>query len=203
MQNANSLAVEANNSALTATQRQNIATQLQQDLQSLTAISNRTDSSGNYLFAGYASNTQPFTQSGNSVSYNGASAVIQVQISPNQSISAGDTGATAFMNVPSGNGTFVTAAAATNTGSASISPGTVTDPSQWVPDTYTHPFHGSHRLPGHQQQRHGGGSGTYTTGDTIAFNGAQVTVNGTPAAEISSPSPLRPAPLALSAPCRT
>jgi flagellar hook-associated protein 3 FlgL len=182
LQSANSLAVEANNSALTASQRQSIASELQQQLQSLISIGNRTDSNGNYLFAGYASGTTPFTQSGSNVNYNGANAVIQVQISENQSISTGDTGATAFMNIPAGNGTFVTSAAATNTGSASISPGTVNNPSQWVPDTYTLSF----TDPKDYQVTNSAGavvaSGTYTDGDTISFNGAQMTVNGTPAA---------------------
>jgi len=182
MQSANSLAVEANNSALTATQRQNIATQLQQELQSLISIGNRTDSSGNYLFAGFASSTTPFTQSGASVSYNGATAVVQVQISENQSLSMGDTGATAFMNIPDGNGTFVTAAGAANTGTAAISPGTVQDPSQWVPDTYTLSF----TDPTTYQVTDSAGnvvtSGSYKDGDTISFNGAQVTVSGNPAA---------------------
>jgi flagellar hook-associated protein 3 FlgL len=182
MQSANSLAVEANNSALTAAQRQNIATQLQQELQSLISIGNRTDSAGNYLFAGFASSTTPFTQSGSNVSYNGANGVVQVQISENQSLSMGDTGATAFMNIPAGNGTFVTAAGAANTGTASISPGTVQDPSQWVPDTYTLSFSDPTT---YQITDSGGnvvGSGTYKDGDTISFNGAQVTVNGNPAA---------------------
>jgi len=192
MQSVNSLAIEANNTAMTAAQRQNIASALQQDLQALTSIANRTDSAGNYLFGGYASGTQPFTQSGNTISYSGSNAVIQVQISENQSLSTGDTGATAFMNIPSGNGTFVTAAAATNTGTASISPGTMTDPSQWVPDTYTIQF----TDPTDYQVTDSSGtvisSGKYATGDAIAFNGAQVPVNGTPAAgdqfTVSSPA---------------
>jgi flagellar hook-associated protein 3 FlgL len=182
MQNANSLAVEANNSALTAAQRQNIATELQQNLQSLVAIANRTDSNGNYLFGGLANGTIPFTQSGSTVSYSGSSSVIQVQIGENQSRSAGDTRATAFMNIPSGNGTFVTAAGATNTGTAAMSPGTVKDSSQWVPDTYTVSF----TDPTDYQVTDSSGnvvvSGTYTDGDTISFNGAQVSVSGNPAA---------------------
>jgi len=181
MQSANSLAVEANNSALTAAQRQNIATQLQQELQSLVSIGNRTDSAGNYLFAGYASSTTPFTQSGSNVTYNGANAVVQVQISENQSLSMGDTGSTAFMNIPAGNGTFVTAAGAGNSGTAAISPGTVQDPSQWVQGTYALSF----TDPTTYQITDSGGnvvaSGTYKDGDTISFNGAQVTVTGNPA----------------------
>src|SRR6185312_8433222 len=109
---------------LNATQRQDIATQLSQQLQQLVAIGNRTDSNGNYLFGGYASSTRPFAQSGNSVSYAGSDQVSQVQISENQRISAGDTGSSVFMSLPAGNGTFTTAAGGSNTGSASIGPGT-------------------------------------------------------------------------------
>jgi len=182
MQSANSLAVEANNSALTATQRQNIATQLQQELQSLISIGNRTDSAGNYLFAGFASSTTPFTQSGTNVSYNGANAVVQVQISENQSLSMGDTGATSFMNIPAGNGTFVTSAGAANTGTAAISPGTVQDSSQWVPDTYTLSFTDPTTYQVNDSAGNVVTSGSYKDGDTISFNGAQVTVSGNPAA---------------------
>jgi len=182
LQNANSLAVQANNSALSASQRSNIATELQQDLETLVSIGNRTDSNGNYLFGGYANTTQPFTMSGNSVSYNGASAVTQVQISESQSISNGDTGSTAFMNIPTGNGTFTVAAASTNTGSASISASTLQNLNQWVPGTYTISF----TDPSDYQITDSSGnvvsSGTYTSGNTLSFNGAQITLNGTPAA---------------------
>lgn len=182
LQSARDLAVEANNSALSAAQRQDIATQLQQQLQDLVAIGNRTDSNGNYLFAGNASGTQPFSQSGGSVSYAGANTVRQVQIASNQRISAGDTGATVFMNLPAGNGTFTTSAAPANTGSASIGTGTVTNPGAWVPDTYSISF----TSPTQYQVTDSGGalvtSGTFKDGDSISFNGIQVIVNGTPAA---------------------
>ena len=92
MQSARDLAVQANNSSLTASQRQDIATQLKQLLQQLVATANGTDANGNYLFAGEASTTVPFAQSGNSVAYNGSTSVSQVQISPNQRVSSGDSG---------------------------------------------------------------------------------------------------------------
>lgn len=182
MQEANSLAVQANNSSLTAAQRQSIATALQQDLQSLVSIANRTDSNGNYLFGGYANTSAPFTQAGNTVTYNGANAVSQVQISANQSISGGDTGATAFMSIPTGNGTFTVSAASANTGSASVGSSGLSNPSQWVSGTYTLSF----TSPTAYQITNSTGtvvsSGTYANGDTISFNGAQLAVSGTPAA---------------------
>jgi len=86
------------------------------------------------------------------------------------------------MNVPSGNGTFTTSAAAGNTGTGSIGGGSVTNASAWAPDTYTISF----TDPTDYQVTNSGGtvvsSGTYTSGDSISFNGAQVAINGTPAA---------------------
>jgi flagellar hook-associated protein 3 FlgL len=183
LQSARDLAVEANNSALSPSQRQDIAAQLAQQLQDLVAIGNRTDGNGNYLFAGNASGTIPFSQSGNTVSYSGANAVSQVQVGPNQRISGGDTGATVFMNNPAGNGTFTTAAAAANTGTGSIGVGTVATPSAWVPDTYTVSF----TSPTAYQVTNTAGtvvtSGTaFKDGDSISFNGIQVPITGTPAA---------------------
>jgi flagellar hook-associated protein 3 FlgL len=183
LQSARDLAVEANNASLTAAQRQDIATQLQQQLKDLVAIGNRTDSNGHYLFAGNASDTVPFSQAGNSVTYNGAALVSQVQIGPNQRISGGDTGATVFMNIPAGNGTFTTATAAGNTGTGSIDTGTVTNPAAWVPDTYTISFTSPTQYTVTNSAGTTVASGTnFADGDSIAFNGIQVAITGTPAA---------------------
>jgi flagellar hook-associated protein 3 FlgL len=181
LQSARDLAVEGNNASLSLTDRQDLATQLEQLQQSLLSAANSTDTAGNYIFAGTASGMQPFVQSGNSVSYVGSDQVNQLQISPDQSISAGDSGSSVFMNLPAGNGTFTTAAAAGNTGSASIDTGSVTDAADWVPDTYTISFTG----PTQYQVTNSAGtvvtSGTYTSGNAIAFNGIEVTITGTPA----------------------
>jgi flagellar hook-associated protein 3 FlgL len=184
LQTARDLALEANNASLSATQRQDIATQLNQQLQQLVDIGNRTDGNGNYLFGGHASSTQPFTQNGTSVSYGGAEQVSQVQISENQRISAGDTGSSVFMNLPAGNGTFTTAAGAANTGTASIGPGTVTSPSQWVPDTYTITFTDATDYKVTDSSGATVTTGTYdaTTGGTVSFKGIQATLSGNPAA---------------------
>lgn len=182
MQNANTLAVEANDSSLTAAQRGNIATQLQQDLNQLVAIGNTTDSTGAYLFGGIANSSAPFSQSNNNVTYNGSTQVNQVQISSNQSISTGDSGFAAFMNVQTGNGTFVTSASAANTGSASISTGSVSQPNQWVPGNYTISFTDptDYTITDNSSGATVS-SGTYSDGNTITFNGAQFTISGTPA----------------------
>jgi flagellar hook-associated protein 3 FlgL len=182
MQSARDLALQANNSALTPSQRQDIATQLQQLLQQLVGTANSTDANGNYLFAGEASSTVPFAQSGNSVAYNGSTSVSQVQISPNQRVSSGDSGANVFINIPGGNGTFTTAVGTGNTGSASIGPGTVVNASQWVPDTYTITFSDPTDYTVTDSLGNPVASGTYSSPGAISFNGISATVSGTPAA---------------------
>ena len=187
LQSARSLIVEANNASNSPSQRQDIATQLQQLEQQLVGITNRQDAQGNYLFSGYAAGTQPFIQSGTSVSYVGANEVSQVQLSAEQSISTGDAGNAVFMNIPAGNGTFTTAAAATNAGTASIGPGSVIDPSSWAPpDTYTIAFNSS--TSQYTVTNSGGatvatGSYTASTGGifSIAFKGIQLSFSGVPA----------------------
>ncbi len=192
LQSAQSLADEANNSSLSSSQLQDIGTQLSQQLQQLVSIANSTDSNGNYLFGGYANTTQPFAQSGSGVTYAGAEETSQVQIGENQFISTGDTGSSVFMNVPAGNGTFTTAAASANTGTASIGPGSVTNLSDWQAalaagtGTYTIEF----TSPTAYEVTTGPAasptvvtSGTYdsTSGGTISFDGVQVTISGDPA----------------------
>ena len=68
-----------------------------------------------------------------------------------------------------------------NTGTAQVSAAGVTDPSTYTPGTYTIAFTSATAY----QVKNGAGtvvsSGTYTSGTPITFNGAQVTLSGTPA----------------------
>jgi flagellar hook-associated protein 3 FlgL len=181
LQSVRDLAVEANNSALSLADRQDIVAQLQQLQQALLGAANSTDPAGRYLFAGTATGTQPFARNGGSVSYLGDSQVNQVQIAPDQSVSAADAGDSVFMNIPAGNGTFTTAAAVANSGSGSIDTGSVSNAAAWVPDTYTIAF----TSPTQYQVTNSAGSvvaaGAYGSGNAITFNGVQVTVSGAPA----------------------
>jgi flagellar hook-associated protein 3 FlgL len=182
LQSARDIAVEGNNSDLSLSERQGLVAQLQQLQQTLLASANSQDAQGNYLFGGTASGSPPFAAGGSSVSYLGNDQVNQVQIGPDQSLSVGDAGSSVFMNIPAGNGTFTTAVSGANTGSASIDTGSLTNPAAWVPDVYTIAF----SSPTQYQVTNGSGAvvatGAYVSGDAITFNGAQVTISGTPAA---------------------
>jgi flagellar hook-associated protein 3 FlgL len=182
LQHVRDLAIQANNPTLDLAGRKLIATEVNVRLRELVDLANRRDANGEYLFSGFSTLTQPFTQSGNAVTYAGDQGVRELQISQTQRLADGHTGFEVFETIVEGNATFVTAVAATNAGSAVIDAGTVTDPTAWVPDTYTIRFLDATSY----EIVDGAGdpvtTGTYTSPGTIAFNGIQVGLQGAPAA---------------------
>jgi flagellar hook-associated protein 3 FlgL len=86
------------------------------------------------------------------------------------------------MDIPQGNGTFVTGVGAANTGSGIIDAGSVTDRSAWVPDTYTISFTSETTYDVLDSSSNVVASGTYAPDGAIAFNGIQVQLSGAPAA---------------------
>jgi len=137
MQSVQTSLVEAGNGTLSDANRSAIAAQLQQDLNQLVGLANTSDGQGGYLFGGSVNSTPPFVQSGNNVTYVGDDLVPGLQISQTRSEQVKYSGAAVFMSIPTGNGTFVTAANTNNAGTAAISTGTVTDPSALTGDQYT------------------------------------------------------------------
>jgi flagellar hook-associated protein 3 FlgL len=185
LQSIRDLAVQAGDATLNDSDRAQIATQIQTQIQALIGTANTQDSNGEYLFSGYSSQTQPFvTDSAGNVSYEGDSGSRLIQVSPNQSVADSDTGATAFMNVAAGNGTFTTSANAANTGSGSIDSGSVVDSTQWVPDNYAVTFTSptNYQVTDTTTGTTVVPNGTYTSGSAIQFDGVEVTVSGAPAA---------------------
>lgn len=184
LQRVRELALQAaNTGTMSDTDRQSVATELVQRRQELADIANRQDAVGEYLFAGYAGLTRPFSiaASGNAV-YMGDQGSRVLQVGQSQRIADGHSGFDVFMQVPRGNGTFATSASATNVGTGVIDTGAVVSKAAWVPGDYTLSF----VSPTNWQIVDVGNavvaSGTYTAGTSIAFNGVQVTVAGAPAA---------------------
>jgi flagellar hook-associated protein 3 FlgL len=85
------------------------------------------------------------------------------------------------MNVISGNGTFATQVGAVNTGSGSVSVGTVIDPAAWVRDTYTIRMTSPTAYEVVDGANNPIATGSYVSGDGIEFRGVRVTVTGVPA----------------------
>jgi flagellar hook-associated protein 1 len=72
-------------------------------------------------------------------------------------------------------------AAAANTGGATVTSAAVTAPASWVSDTYTVTFGAGNSYTVDNSSGTQVATGTYTSGSPITFNGAQLTLSGSPA----------------------
>jgi flagellar hook-associated protein 3 FlgL len=188
LQRVRELALKANSGALDSGSLKSIATELKSRVGELVDVSNRRDTNGEYLFAGYSSQVQPFARGATGVGYAGDQGVRLLQVSATQKLADGLNGESVFMDVPEGNGTFKVTTGV-HTGTGTVEPGQVTDLSAWVRGNYTIEF----TAPGTWRVLDGGGNplldgggnpvtGNYIDGGVVAFNGIQVKVTGAPAA---------------------
>jgi flagellar hook-associated protein 3 FlgL len=157
----------------------------------LVTLSNTTSPSGGYLFGGFQSSTQPFTQnSAGAVVYNGDNGVSSAQISSTTSIATGDTGASVFLSVTPETATPVAYASSANTGTGVL--GTISTsngPTSADGDTYSIAFQVTGGVTTYtvtDTNSTGTTTGTaqpYTSGSAIALGtgGESVVISGTPA----------------------
>jgi flagellar hook-associated protein 3 FlgL len=126
---------------------------------------------------------RPFAATPTGYQYNGDQGQRLVQIGPGRYVPDSDSGAAIFQLVRNGNGTFVVAAGATNSGSAVAGARGVSDPAQWDGGTYTISF----TSPTTYQVLDSGGNpvagagGTYVPGQNVTFKGVSIEIDGTPA----------------------
>jgi flagellar hook-associated protein 3 FlgL len=129
LQSVHTQLLSAGNATLNDTNRSAIAGTLQQLQGQLMTLGNTTSPGGGYLFGGFETASQPFTQnSAGAVIYAGDGGVSSVQISDSTSVATDDSGAAVFQSVTPQTASPVPAAAASNKGTATIgavsSPGT-------------------------------------------------------------------------------
>ena len=179
------LVLEASNDTVNSGDRKAIATEISALRDGLLDLANRKDAQGEYLFAGLATQTKPFVHSGGAVQYYGDQGQRLQQVTDTQRVADGDSGFDVFGRIAEGNGTFLTSAAATNTGAGIVSVGSVIDRSAWPGGTYTVQFTTTgtwqvvdSALPTPNVVA----SGTYASGEAIDFLGISVAVSGAPAA---------------------
>ncbi|MDP2829107.1 MAG: flagellar hook-associated protein FlgL [Sulfuricellaceae bacterium] len=176
--------IDAGGPLMDQTKLAGLATSLRGRYQELLGLANSTDGNGQYMFSGYKGAVQPFTQtSPGNVTYNGDQGQRLIQVSPSRQIAASDAGSDVFQQIKSGNGIFVTAAAATNTGTGLLTPGSVVtayDGNDYQVDftvaagvtTYTVTNLTTSVI---------GPSTPYVSGNAIPVGGGQFTVSGAPA----------------------
>jgi flagellar hook-associated protein 3 FlgL len=182
LQSLRDLALEANNSSESPQDLSAIATQATQIQNTLLSIGNTQDGNGNFIFAGFSTQTQPFALSATGATYSGDQGQRQVQIAPGQTVAVGDTGDLVFNQIKTGNGTFQATAAAGNTGTGVVSTATVADPADYTGGTFSIDFTAPNTYQVLDANNNVVTSGTFTNGQAISFSGVQVTLTGQPAA---------------------
>ena len=182
LQSLRDLALEANNSSESPQDLSAIATQATQIQNTLLSIANTQDGNGNFIFAGFSTQTQPFALSATGATYSGDQGQRQVQIAPGQTVVVGDNGYLVFNQIKTGNGTFQATAAAGNTGTGVVSTATVSDPADYTGGSFSIDFTAPNTYQVLDANNNVVTSGTFTTGQSISFSGVQVTLTGQPAA---------------------
>ncbi|MBV1776457.1 flagellar hook-associated protein FlgL [Burkholderiaceae bacterium DAT-1] len=125
--------IQAGSSAMSPTAENAISQQLQASYKQLLSLANGTDQYGKYLFSGFKGDTQPFAEMAlGQVNYQGDSGQRMMQVSQTTTVAISDSGADFLVNVPNGNGYFATGGQPTNTGTAMITTGMVSDPQAWA-----------------------------------------------------------------------
>lgn len=190
------LALQAVNGTLSASDRNSIASQLSQMRDQLMQLANTTDSNGNALFAGTSTTKTPFQMNANGVvSYGGNDAQQRSSVGSGLQVASSDPGSGLFMNIPMGNGTFEASAGSANTGTLAVGSNSVTDLNAWNSAAtgsgggYTITFGSGGAWSatdanGNAVLDSSGNpvTGTYTDGGSISFNGMTMAMSGTPAA---------------------
>ena len=144
MQRARELLVTSGNGTYDAKAREAVAKELEQIRKELIGVANSRDANSQYIFAGYKVDTQPFqVNEFGSVDYHGDDGIRNYQIGNSVQVAGNDPGSSIFVNIPTGNGTFLATANGANKGSAVIDEGTVIDPvlfNSFAGETYTVSF---------------------------------------------------------------
>jgi flagellar hook-associated protein 3 FlgL len=121
LQEVHTQLLSAGDATLNDTNRAAIATTLQGLQGELVTLANTTSPGGGYLFGGFQSASQPFTQnSAGAVVYNGDNGVSSAQISDSTSIPTSDSGQSVFLSVTPETASPVPAAGVNNSGTATI-----------------------------------------------------------------------------------
>lgn len=183
LQRVRELALQGNNATASDADRKVIANEIRQTRDALLALANTTDVDGRHLFGGFNEAATPFVKTATgSVVYNGDQGQRTLQISDSRFVTINDSGADVFQRIAQGNGTFVVDANGANTGTGTLGSTSLTDPAAWVRDTYTVNF----LTPSTYEVRDSANtlvsSGAFSAGQSIAFRGVDMRIDGDPAA---------------------
>jgi flagellar hook-associated protein 3 FlgL len=178
--------LQANNGAMSDEDLLAIAKQTRNSFDQLFDLANTQNENGDYIFSGYNTEQQPFSQQvDGSVVYSGDTGVNEIQIAKNINIATNQTGDAAFLNIANTIGDFTANYTAATSGIALASANIIdrnTYNTDATPDEYTFTFDAVTNdltvtdadnivvFP----------AAPYNAGDTISFDGIEVTLSGNP-----------------------
>jgi flagellar hook-associated protein 3 FlgL len=174
--------VAAGNGSYSPAERKILAEQMTAARDRLLAVANSRDSTGGFVFSGQG--TPDIPVSGNSLpSYDPAAG--EQRIGADGRFASNVDGRAAFVALPRGNGVFVPASVAGNTGAASVDAGRVTDATQLTGHNYRVTVTGS--IGSLQYSVDDLTAGTtlssgnnFSSGSVIDIDGQRIVITGTP-----------------------
>jgi flagellar hook-associated protein 3 FlgL len=197
-------AVQGASAGGTSSTQQSLVSVAQNGLQQLIQLANSQDASGRYIFAGSKANAAPFqVGAGGQVVFSGDAGTNVIEVAPSLTVPASVSGQSIFVNIPAGNGGVSVTAAGSNGGTAYAVPQGITSASQVAAERLAGTQYqidfvsgGSGSSLGYTVTSGTGSpgsttfsatsgtvaSGGFTPGSDLLFGGADVKINGTPAA---------------------
>ncbi len=180
LQRVRELTLQAANGTQSNESRAALALEIRQLAGGLLDGANARDASGEYMFAGYRSGSQPFVRdAGGAVAYLGDGGQRRVALSPDRSVAVGESGQT-WMSIPRGNGIFTVTPDAGNAGTGRVVAGEVLNPLLIDNGTLELVFTSAENW----QLRDSDGlvlaSGAYVPDQAIDYAGRRIVLSGTP-----------------------
>lgn len=185
LQELKQLFIQANNGTLSDEDLGALAQLAGNSLEQMLDIANRKDETGGYIFSGYQIDKEPFSrQPDNSVAYQGDSGERKIQIGKSILVATNQPGDEAFEKVANPIGDF-SAIYNTNTSDISVNRAVIVNPG--IHNAVANPpdYNFNFTSPTDLTVTDGLGAvvfntAAYVAGQTIAFNGIEVQLNGNP-----------------------
>lgn len=197
LQRIQELAVQAGNTAvLSPSEYASLADEVNIRLDELVGIANTQNSNGDYIFAGFKSDNQPFSgDSSNGYQFNGDEGQLRIEIDNSTTVASNDSAKAIFVDVPSDANNVATSVNPNNRSdpSISVSVGNIVDQEaydkfypediiiQFNEDANVSPDAKNFTVTERSTGKVIAADQLYTPGETLTYNGVELTITGNPA----------------------